>query len=95
MESTNSGLKRRQSLGELRVRGMKAVAHALYVRLAGWNLLQATRSVGLRAKIRAILAQRGLLGRIFARWFGWNRQTVTQWPTTPTRSPALKLGSCC
>jgi len=55
MESTNSGLKRRQNLGELRVRGMKAVAHALYVRLAEWNLLQATRSVGLRRAADSIL----------------------------------------
>jgi len=91
MESTNSGLKRRLGLGELRVRGMKAVAHALYLRVAGWNLLQATRSAGLMAKIRAILAQRGLLGRFFARWFGWNRKSVAHRPTRPTKSRTLKL----
>jgi hypothetical protein len=91
MESTNSGLKRRLGLGALRVRGMKAVAHALYLRVAGWNLLQATRSAGLLAKIRALLAQRGLLGRTFARWFGWTRKSAAHWPTRPTQSPALKL----
>ena len=91
MESTNSGLKRRLGLGELRVRGMKAVAHALYLRVAGWNMLQATRSAGLMAKVRAILAQRGLLGRFFARWLGWNRKSVAHWPTKPTKSRALKL----
>jgi Transposase DDE domain len=91
MESTNSGLKRRLGLGQLRIRGMKAVAHALYLRVAGWNLLQATRSASLMAKVRAILAQRGLLGRFFARWFGWNRKSVAHWPTRPTISRALKL----
>ena len=95
MESTNSGLKRRLGLGELRVRGMKAVAYALYLRVAGWNLLQATRSASLMAKVRAILAQRGLLGRFFARWFGWNRKSVAQWPARPTKSRALNLGPSC
>jgi hypothetical protein len=91
MESTNSGLKRRLGLGQLRVRGMKAVAHALCLRVAGWNLLQATRSAGLMAKIRAILAQRGLLGRFFARWLGWDRKSATRWPTRPPQVRALKL----
>jgi len=91
MESTNSGLKRRLGLGELRVRGMKAVAHALYLRVAGWNLLQATRSTNLMAKIRAILAQRGLLGRFVARWFGWIRESVAHRPTRSTKSRTLKL----
>jgi hypothetical protein len=91
MESTNSGLKRRLGLGQLRIRGMKAVAHALYLRVAGWNLLQATRSTNLMAKIRAILAQRGLVDRLFARWFGWTRKSVAHWPTRPTISRALKL----
>jgi hypothetical protein len=95
MESTNSGLKRRLGLGELRVRGMKAVVHALYLRVAGWNLLQATRSVGLLAKVRVILAQRGLLGRFFARWFAWNRKSVAHWPTSSTQSRALKLEPSC
>jgi hypothetical protein len=95
MESTNSGLKRRLGLGALRVRGMKAVAHALYARVAGWNLLQAARSAGLLAKIRAILARRGLLGRFFARWFGWTRKFVAHWPTRPTQSPALQLDPSC
>ena len=91
MESTNSGLKRRLGLGELRVRGMKAVAHALYLRVAGWNVLQATRSASLMAKVRAILAQRGLLGRFFARWFSGNQKSVAHWPIRPTKSQALKL----
>lgn len=71
LESTNGGLKRRTGLGQLRVRGLKAVAHALYLRVAGWNLLQATRSKALQAKIQAILAARGLVGRVLARIVVW------------------------
>lgn len=41
IESTNGGLKRRLGFGKLRVRGRKAVAHALYMKVAGWNLLRA------------------------------------------------------
>ena len=62
MEGTNGGLKRRMGLGKLRVRGMKAVAHALYLRVAGWNALRAVRSGKLMAEVREILARRGLGG---------------------------------
>ena len=91
MESTNSGLKRRLGLGELRVRGMKAVAHALYLRVAGWNLLQTARSAGMMAKVRAILAQRGLLGRFFGRQFGWERKHTAPRPSQPAKSRALTI----
>lgn len=48
VESTNSGLKRRLGLGRLRVRGMKAVQHALYLKAAGWNLLRAAAALARR-----------------------------------------------
>lgn len=48
VESTNSGLKRRLGLGRLRVRGRKAVAHALYLKAAGWNLLRAAAALARR-----------------------------------------------
>jgi hypothetical protein len=48
LESTNSGLKRRLGLGRLRVRGRKAVAHALYLKAAGWNLLRAALALARR-----------------------------------------------
>ena len=44
VESTNSGMKRRLGLGKLRVRGRKAVFHAIYLKVAGWNLLRAVAS---------------------------------------------------
>lgn len=62
IESTNSGLKRRLGLGKLRVRGRKAVYHAIYMKVAGWNMLRAVARRRLRASAQAL---RGL-----ARWFG-------------------------
>jgi Transposase DDE domain len=60
-ESTNSGTKRRMGLGKLRVRGRKAVYHAIYLKVAGWNLLRAVAS--------GRLAGVGLAGLGSARWF--------------------------
>jgi hypothetical protein len=56
IESTNSGLKRRLGLGELRVRGQKAVFHALYLKVAGWNVFRAVASGRLVAKVAAAMA---------------------------------------
>jgi hypothetical protein len=59
LESTNSGLKRRLGLGRLRVRGRKAVFHALYLKVAGWNLLRAAASGKLRGRVARRLARSG------------------------------------
>jgi hypothetical protein len=48
IESTNSGLKRRTGLGQLRVRGAPAVFHAIYLKLAGWNILRAAACAKMR-----------------------------------------------
>ena len=66
VESTNSGMKRRLGLGKLRVRGRKAVFHAIYLKVAGWNLLRAVASGRLAGTGKA---QGGP-----ARWFWrlWN-----------------------
>jgi hypothetical protein len=61
IESTNSGLKRRLGLGKLRVRGWKSVSHAIYLKVAGWNLLRAAASGRLRRSARALSGS--------ARWF--------------------------
>jgi hypothetical protein len=68
IESTNSGLKRRLGLGKLRVRGRKAVFHAIYLKVAGWNLLRAVASGKLAAAAGAELRP--------ARWF-WRLWTVS------------------
>jgi hypothetical protein len=54
IEGTNSGLKRRTGLGQLRVRGGPRVFHSIYLKVAGWNVLQASVCV----KIREIVYQR-------------------------------------
>ena len=59
IESTNSGLKRRLGLGRLRVRGRAAVFHALYLKVAGWNLLRAAASGKLRSRVVRRLARFG------------------------------------
>lgn len=58
-ESINSALKRRMGLARLRVRGRRAVAHAVYLRIAGWNILRAAASSKLHAKLQAA-AQRAV-----------------------------------
>jgi len=54
IEGTNSGLKRKTGLGQLRVRGRPAVAHAIYLKIAGWNILRAS----VCAKMRQIVWER-------------------------------------
>lgn len=65
IESTNSGLKRRLGLGRLRVRGRKAVHHAIYLKVAGWNLLRAAASRRLSPSAQALL---GVAGRFWLLW---------------------------
>ena len=54
IEGTNSGLKRKTGLGQLRVRGRPAVYHAIYLKIAGWNILRAAAC----AKMRELVHQR-------------------------------------
>jgi len=48
IEGTNSGLKRKTGLGRLRVRGRPAVFHAVYFRVAGWNIMRASACAKMR-----------------------------------------------
>jgi hypothetical protein len=64
IEGTNSGLKRKTGLGQLRVRGGPAVFHAILLKVAGWNMLRAA----VCAKIQKIVYERacqGIFGLIF------------------------------
>jgi hypothetical protein len=54
IEGTNSGLKRRTGLGRLRVRGRPAVFNAIYLKIAGWNILRAAAC----AKMREIICKK-------------------------------------
>ena len=57
IEGTNSCLKRKTGLGRLRVRGRPAVYHAIYLKIAGWNILRAS----VCARMREIVWQRASL----------------------------------
>ena len=52
IEGTNSGTKRRTGLGRLRVRGRPAVFNAIYLKIAGWNILRAAACAKMREIIR-------------------------------------------
>lgn len=54
IESTNSGLKRRLGMGQLRVRGSPSVFHSILLKITGWNLLRAAAST----KVRELVAQK-------------------------------------
>ena len=53
IESTNSGLKRRTGLGRLRVRGRPRVFQAIYLKIAGWNILRASVCAKMREWVHA------------------------------------------
>jgi len=54
IEGTNSGLKRRTGLGQLRVRGQPRVFSSILLKVAGWNILRAAAC----AKMRQIVCAR-------------------------------------
>ena len=56
IEGTNSCLKRKTGLGRLRVRGRPAVCHAIYFKIAGWNIMRASAC----AKMRKIVWERAM-----------------------------------
>ena len=68
IESTNSGLKNRFDMGWLSVRGRDAVFRMLLLKVSGWNVLRASASEKLRARVQAELAK--LLGAGWAQPFG-------------------------
>lgn len=53
IEGTNSGLKRRTGLGRLRVRGRPRVFMAIYLKIAGWNILRASVCAKMREYVYA------------------------------------------
>jgi hypothetical protein len=57
IESTNSGLKNRLGLGQLRVRGRGSVFRVILHKVAGWNVLRAAASKKMRAWVSARVAQ--------------------------------------
>ena len=76
IEGTNSGLKRRTGLGQLRVRGRPAVFQAIYLKVAGWNILRAS----VCAKMRRIVWERANLAAF------WLDYLFLRWPGLPGRA---------
>jgi hypothetical protein len=58
IESTNSGLKRRLGLGQLRVRGSPSVFQTILLKVTGWNVLRAAASAKMRALVARKMAER-------------------------------------
>lgn len=58
IEGTISGIKRKTGAGKLRVRGLKAVAHSILLKLAGWNILRAVVCTKMRKKIQQLFELR-------------------------------------
>jgi hypothetical protein len=71
IEGTNSGLKRKTGLGQLRVRGRPAVFHAIYLKIAGWNILRAS----VCAKMREIVYARANMAAFWLD-FAFLRMTI-------------------
>jgi Transposase DDE domain len=71
IEGTNSGLKRKTGLGQLRVRGKPAVFQAVYFRIAGWNIMRAS----VCAKMREIVWERAVKA-VFSLNFAFSRTTI-------------------
>jgi hypothetical protein len=72
IEGTNSGLKRKTGLGRLRVRGRPAVFHAIYFKIAGWNIMRAS----VCAKMRKIVWERATK-TAFSLYFAFSRTAIT------------------
>jgi hypothetical protein len=53
IEGTNSGLKRRTGLGQLRVRGKPAVFRSILLKVTGWNILRASACAKMREIVYA------------------------------------------
>jgi hypothetical protein len=52
IESTNSGIKRRTGMSRVSVRGEVSVYHAMLLRLAGWNIFQAAKTMKAHDYVR-------------------------------------------
>ena len=87
IEGTNSGLKRKTGLGRLRVRGKPAVAHAIYLKIAGWNILRAS----VCATIRKIVWERASKAALWPDFGLLKIITAVKSVSAATRSQFLKV----
>ena len=88
IEGTNSGLKRRTGLGQLRVRGAPRVYHSIYLKVAGWNVLRSS----VCAKMREIVYQRANVAVLRAYCFSLYHMFGRK---TSSHSPLLRFAPLC
>jgi hypothetical protein len=93
IEGTNSGVKRVTGLGQLRVRGRPAVFHAIYLKVAGWNMRRAM----VCAKLRQIVYERAARA-VLCRIFTISRHLLTtlcvyRWHKTQNRTYLRQVGA--
>ena len=71
IEGTNSGLKRRTGLGQLRVRGKPAVFRSILLKVTGWNILRASACAKMREIVyaRPVCPFLAVIDTIF--WSDW------------------------
>jgi len=87
IEGTNSGLKRRTGLGRLRVRGRPRVFMAIYLKIAGWNILRAS----VCAKMRQYVHARAQTAALAAYSWPAAAQTACQWLSNHLKTAAMAL----
>lgn len=83
IESTNSGIKRVTGMSRLRVRGRPAVTMSVLLKLAGWNILQATRLRSLMQKL-AKLGRNALIRQLLTR-LKWRNVILSTCSGAPIR----------
>lgn len=74
IEGTNSGLKRRTGLGQLRVRGQPRVFSSILLKVAGWNILRAAAC----AKMRQIVYARANMAVFWLCFTLWIKRIAAQ-----------------
>jgi len=87
IEGTNSGLKRKTGLGQLRVRGRPAVFHSILLKITGWNILRAS----VCAKMREIVYARANLAAFWLCFTLLRKKIAVQ----TARRVAIKRFSVC
>lgn len=93
IEGTNSGVKRVTGLGQLRVRGRPAVFHAIYLKVAGWNMRRAMVCATLRKIVyeracRAVLCRMFTILRLLL-----TTSCVYRWHKTQNRTDLRQVGA--
>jgi len=87
IEGTNSGLKRKTGLGQLRVRGKPRVFHSILLKIVGWNIFRAAAC----AKMREIVYARANMAVFWLNFTLLRKEIAVQ----TARRVAIKKFSVC